>query len=151
MKKNAKLLLLLIISLTFLRTSCDVKEEDDVCLKKEPLIEGFFVLSAKIQYKDGVPYGGDVNFKIYKTYCNGTMNGIYTREGNADEEGYYSTGYIYSYKYENLHDKVEFYFEIAGPENRTWYKYYYVDIKAEDAYTVNEAFEITLDWDSPGK
>ena len=151
MKKNFKLLLLVVFAITFTSTTCEQKDEDDVCLKKEPLIEGTFVLSAKIQYKDSVPYSGGVNFKIYKTYCNGTMNGIYTREGDADEDGYYSTGYIYSYKYENLHDKVEFYFQIGDPVNRSWYKYYYVDIEAEDAHTVNEAFEITLDWNSTGK
>ena len=151
MKKNFKRLLLVVLVIIFTSTTCEQKDEDDVCLKKEPLIEGTFVLSAKIKYKDNVPYSNGVKFKIYKTYCDGTMKGIFTREGDADSEGYYSTGYIYTYKYENLRDKVEFYFEIAGPENRTWYKYYYVDIQEEDAYTVNEAFEITLDWDSSGK
>jgi hypothetical protein len=151
MNNIIKSILLITIALFFSSTTCEVKEDDDICLKKETLIEGTFVLSALVKYKDNVPYNGEINFKINKIYCDGTIKGIYTREGSTDEGGYYSTGYIYTYKYENLHDRVEFYFQVGDPVNRKWFKYYYEDIKKEDAYTVNEAFTVTLDWDSPGK
>ena len=145
MKKNIKRLLLVVVSLTFICTTCDEKNaDDDLCNKKEPLIEGTFVLSAKIQYKDEVPYEGEVKFTINKMYCNGTINGVYERVGDTDADGYYSTGYIYSYKYEHLLDKVEFSFETTEPDNIVKYKYFYIDIQSEEAYTVNQAFEITL-------
>ncbi|RLD27314.1 MAG: hypothetical protein DRI54_01295 [Bacteroidetes bacterium] len=138
-------------SLIFTYSSCEITNvDDDICQKKEPLINGTFIVSTKIKYNDGVPYDGLVKFKIYKIYCNGTINGKYEREGNADESGYYSTNYIYTYKYENLRDEVKFYFKInsASEEKKVWYEYSYNAIKSEDANTVNQMFEITLPWDS---
>jgi len=141
--------MLLLIAFVFVCNSCEVKKEDDECLKKEPLINGTFIVSTDISYEDGVPYTGPVKFLIYKIYCDGAIKGIYEREGNSDESGYYTPAYIYTYKYENLKDRVEFKFEVEEDVGyHVWFKYFYLDIKAEDANAVNEAFPITLPWKS---
>ena len=153
MKRIIKLLCVLGLGAFIITySSCEITNvDDDICQKKEPLINGTFIVSTKVKFKDGVPYTGLVKFKIYKIYCNGTIKGEYEREGNADESGYYSTNYIYTYKYENLKDEVKFYFKInldSSEEKKVWYEYGYNSIKNENANTVNQMFEITLPWNS---
>jgi len=150
MKKIFKLLLVLVLAaLTSFYSSCEITNADDnICQKKEPLINATFIVSTIIKYNDGSPYIGPVEFKIYKIYCNGTISGEYEKAGNTNENGYYSPNYIYTYKYDNLKDEVKFYFKInsASEEEKVWYEYGYHGIKNEDANTVNQTFEITLPW-----
>lgn len=153
MKKILKLFLVFVVAvLTFFYSSCEITNvDDDICQKKEPLINATFIVSTIIKYNDGSPYVGPIEFKIYKIYCDGTVNGQYVREGNTNENGYYSPNYIYTYKYDNLKDDVKFYFKetTTSDEYKVWFEYSYNDVKSKVSNTVNQTFEITLPWGPP--
>lgn len=129
---------------------------DNDCEKtKETLIEKSFLLGVSVQYGDGVSYMGEIKFRIYKMYCNGTKSGDYALQGAGNEIGYWFTGMMYTYKFENAYDRVEVVYTIesvvSGIEDVVLHKsYYYVDAN-EFPNDINLIYEITLPWNSDEK
>jgi hypothetical protein len=155
MKKIAINLLSVIAALLFVICSCDDKVEDICNDTKEILIERSFVLSAKVQYEDYVPYEGKIYFEIYKRYCNATRSGEYNADGIGNAEGYWFTGMQYIYKFENSLDRVEVEFRIVSPfsgidDKIVHESFYYIDAY-DYLHEINKTYEITLPWRSDEK
>jgi hypothetical protein len=108
-----------------------------------------------IQYLDSVPYMGEIDFRIYKMYCNGNKSGDYSLQGAGNDEGYWFTGMYYTYKFENAYDRVEVVFKVESPvsgiDDENLHKsYYYTDVY-DFSHDINLIYEITLPWRSDQK
>jgi len=128
----------LIFAIIFGGSSCQ-KDEDlkDDCYKLRTDTEFFDIsIKAQVQHKDSIPYEGPIRLQLYKTYCNGTISGDFEQSGTTNDEGYFDPHYTYTYKYENLQDKVDLKWYVineSGEEELVSHRtYYYNDAEDED-------------------
>jgi len=144
----------LVFALIFGNSACqkdeDLKDDCDRLITDTEYLD--VSVKARVEHSDFIPFDGPVRLRIYKTYCNGTVSGDFEQTGVTDEEGYYDPHYTYTYKYENLQDKVDLKWYVTdhtGTERHVASDiFYYHD--AEDAqWIVNDVYEIQLSWDAP--
>lgn len=153
MKNLSKTLLIIFSSFLFIFSTCNKDEEPvEICDDTiEPIINKSFVLSAEVQYSDYVPYEGEVRMDIYKRYCNGNKSGEYFVTHNSGADGYWLSGMVYTYKFENSLDKVEVDFTIfksGYTEQKDVHETFFYKDVLEYLNEVHKTYEITLPWSS---
>ena len=154
------LFLMIVSSMVFMAAMCtkdEIEETIDPC--KETALpsneDASYVFSAYIYYKDKVPYVGPVHFKVYKTYCDGTVSGEYylTHIPSAANGGWFS-GMVYTYTYTNSDDIVWTAFSFESPtyeihKEMGAFSLGYVHLYYNGG-PMEHTFQIYLPWDSPG-
>lgn len=138
-------LILFIISFV---CSCDLLSEDNNKCKEteQPSFEKSFEPSIRVKNSKGEAYwGAHAKFHIYKEYCDGTIKGIFEKEATTDEEGYANFAYIFTYKFANLEDKVNYTITVTGEDpltgNAKEYKYSgSMNYEETAAYAVNPIY-----------
>lgn len=144
----------LVFALIFVGSSC--KKDEDLkseCDRLNTDTEYFDIsIKARVEYNDFVPYEGPIRLRLYKTYCNGTVSGDFQQSGTTNDEGYFDPHYTYTYKYENLQDRVDlewYVMDQSGEEQRVLHRtYYYNDAEDED-WLIIYVQDIRLSWNAP--
>ncbi|QGY42147.1 hypothetical protein GM418_00300 [Maribellus comscasis] len=140
-------LFLCFIILSF--NACDLNsgESKNKCKETEqPSFEKSLSPAIHIKNSKGEDYwGAHVEINIYKEYCDGTINGIFVKETTTDEEGYADFAYIFTYKFANLEDKVNYIITVTGEDPLTGdtkeYKYSdSMDYEETAEYAVNPVY-----------
>jgi hypothetical protein len=153
MKKISKTLLIVFGSLLFICATCSKDEEQtDICEDtREPHIQKSFLISADVKYSDYVPFEGKIRMDIHKQYCNGTSSGEYFVEHNSGADGYWLSGMVYTYEFENSLDKVEVHLTIYKSDHTDRKEihetFFYKDV-LEYLNQVHKTYEVTLPWAS---
>lgn len=143
-----------VFALIFGASSCQKEEKlIDECDRLNTETEFFDVsVKARVEYNDFVPYEGPIRLRLYKTYCNGKVSGDFQQSGTTDEDGYFDPHYTYTYKYENLQDKVDLEWYAVDQDEKEVLVYqdtfYYNDAEDEN-WLMIDVYEINLSWDAP--
>lgn len=145
--------LFIIVALVFSANTCskDDPTEDPCDQYSRPLINRSFVITVEVQYKDSIPYQGNVDLSLFKKYCNDNISGEFHENGNANAEGYWFSGMQFIYKYENDYDLVDLTIKIINPttsEQVVEHEQFFYGNVENLYYEVYKNYEITLPWDS---
>lgn len=124
--------LLLNLFVVIIFCGCDLisNDNDNKCKETEqPEFEKSFEPNIYIKNSKGENYwGAHVKINIYKEYCDGTIKGTFIKEATTNEEGYANFAYIFTYKFANLGDKVNYTITVSGEDTATGdtkeYKFY---------------------------
>jgi hypothetical protein len=116
-----KLFLSFIIILLF--NTCDLlsNDSDNKCKETEqPSFEKSLSPAVYIKNKNGESYwGAHVEINIYKEYCDGTIKGTFIKKATTLEDGYANFAYVFTYKFANLEDKVNYTITVTGEDPLT--------------------------------
>jgi hypothetical protein len=145
---------IILIALIVGANTCE-KETDDFeesCdLSERPLINRSFVVTVEVQYSDSVPYQGNVDLKLFKEYCNGSISGNFHKIGNTNSQGKWLCNEQFVFKYENDYDKVDVTVKVANNETSEEVRindvYNYSDVEGL-FFEVYKFYDITLPWSS---
>ncbi len=113
----------LIFSLIFFFNACDLISGDggNKCKETEqPEFEKSLSPAIYIKNKRGESYwGAHVEINIYKEYCDGTIKGTFVKKATTLEDGYANFAYVFTYKFANLEDKVNYTITVTGADPET--------------------------------
>ena len=104
-------------------SSCDLLSNDSKSKCKEteqPEFEKSFAPAIYVKNSKGENYwGAHVEINIYKEYCDGTIKGTFIKTATTLEDGYANFAYVFTYKFANLEDKVNYTITITGEDPLT--------------------------------
>jgi len=101
----------LVISISlFSFLGCELLEdkEDECEATAAGWIELYLFPDVKITHANGDAFDGYVTFEVYKTYCDGTISGNFTKETVTDPDGFADFYYRYVYDLKNTEDIIYF-------------------------------------------